>query len=141
MATQRWRLQSRGHIFVRLLVLAVVTTPVCSATFDQDLFVGSMTTPTGIRVLGSSAGMNFGQIVSSAGDMNGDKIGDLILCAPSFSSNTGIVYVLFGMANMQLGAFTFDLAADFVTGPISGFTIMGAAPGAKTGAAGSRAEP
>lgn len=139
MSTHQWRLQNRIKIFVLLVVLATNATHVHCATFNQDLFVGSMTSSTGIRVLGPSAGMNFGQVVSTAGDMNGDQIGDLLVTAPSFLSNTGIVYVLFGMENMQFGAFSFDLATDFVTGPTSGFTIMGAVISAKTGQAACRA--
>jgi len=139
MSIYQWRLQSRIKIFVLLVVLAANATHVHCATFDQDFFVRSMTSSTGIRVLGPSAGMNFGQVVSTAGDVNGDQIGDLLVTAPSFLSNTGIVYVLFGIENMQFGAFTFDLATDFVTGATAGFTIMGAVISAKTGQAASRA--
>src|SRR6185503_3426915 len=43
-----------------------------------------------------AAGSNFGQSVSSAGDVNGDGYGDVIVGAHQYSSNTGRAYVYYG---------------------------------------------
>ena len=43
---------------------------------------------------------NFGQSVSGAGDVNNDGYDDVIVGAPSYSSNTGRAYIYYGGSNM-----------------------------------------
>ena len=52
----------------------------------------------GITITGIS-GSNTGYSVSSAGDVNGDGFADILIGAPSYSSQTGIVYLIYGSYN------------------------------------------
>ena len=78
---------------------------------------------SGFRIDGATAGDNSGRSVSSAGDVNGDGYGDIIVGAyaadPSGRSNAGSSYVVYGKAS---GFGTIDLA-NLGT---SGFQINGA---------------
>ncbi|MEO1700093.1 MAG: integrin alpha [Planctomycetota bacterium] len=75
---------------------------------------------------GETAGDSFGWVVSRAGDVNGDGVGDVAVCAPGFdapsANDVGRAYVLSGVDGAQLRTFT-------GTTPISFF-------GASCGAAG-----
>ncbi len=49
-----------------------------------------------LTLTGATVGDNFGNSVSSAGDVNGDGYGDVIVGAPGYSSGTGRAYVYYG---------------------------------------------
>ena len=57
-----------------------------------------------VIMTGETAGSQFGSSVSSAGDVNDDGYDDVIAGAPSYSTNTGRVYVFFGGALMNNAA-------------------------------------
>jgi hypothetical protein len=50
----------------------------------------------GFTVPGAAAGSNLGYSVSTAGDVNGDGVGDLVLGAYGVNANVGASYVIFG---------------------------------------------
>ncbi len=57
----------------------------------------------------SSSTLNAGFSVKTAGDVNGDKYGDLIIGAPSDNANSGTAFVIFGnayLSNINLGNLT-----------------------------------
>jgi hypothetical protein len=76
---------------------AVIGVPdVNSATGLVDVYLGSAgglsTTPTTLKG-GSGAFPRFGQSVASAGDVNGDGFGDVIIGAPSQTAATAYLYL------------------------------------------------
>ena len=58
--------------------------------------LGSLSGQTGFRLDGAAAGERSGSAVASAGDTNGDGIGDFIIGAPGTRRNAGAGYVVFG---------------------------------------------
>jgi hypothetical protein len=91
----------------------------------------------GFKVLGETAGDRFGYAVSSAGDLNGDGLDDLIIGAPQASPNgsgSGAAYVVFGRISgfpRKFNTATFDGTA--------GFKINGASAGDQAGGSSARA--
>ncbi len=70
-----------------------------SAPWRVDL--SALDGANGFAIVGASAGDQFGSSVSSAGDINGDGFGDLIVGAPGLDAggtDAGIGYILFGRA-------------------------------------------
>jgi hypothetical protein len=68
---------------------------------------GSMT--QGVSFTGATAGDQVGSSVAVGGDFNGDEKADILIGAPGYSSNTGIVYLIYGsasLANLALGSFS-----------------------------------
>ena len=114
-----------------------------SPTFgDIQLTTGTTAMPTsiGFRILGARMDDNSGLYVSSAGDVNGDGIGDVIVGArmadPSSGNDAGICYVIFGR-NISDGAPAFG-DIQLTTGATAmsaniGFRIIGAAGGDQSG--------
>ena len=90
---------------------------------DVDLL--NLNTNQGSKVIGSAASDWAGYSVSSAGDINGDGINDLIISAdradPSGRTDAGTAYVIYGkisgLSNIDLATFTIA----------QGFTIFGTA--------------
>ena len=79
----------------------MVTVPVCrflevdgefTAHFDFNILNGS----NGFMVPGIGLGGNLGRSVSTAGDINGDNVADLVLGALVANSGNGMAYVIFG---------------------------------------------
>ena len=109
-----------------------VTSP-ANAFVDLQLTLNPLPSNIGFRILGAEAGDFLGFSVSSAGDMNGDGLDDIILSAaeadaPGGRIDSGITYVIFGR-NTTDGVQSFgDLDLSFM-GPSStiGFRIFGAA--------------
>lgn len=90
----------------------------------------------GFRLDGAAKSESSGQAVSSAGDVNGDGIDDLIIgskASPGGEHIAGSSYVVFGQAQFST---TFDLAT--LDGS-NGFRVDGAAPGDRSGYAVSAA--
>jgi hypothetical protein len=71
-----------------------------SAGFGAALELSTLNGANGFRINGVSAGDNSGQSVASAGDINGDGLGDLIIGAPYASpgnrTDAGSSFVVFG---------------------------------------------
>ena len=86
-----------------------------------DFSVSGMTASQGIKLTGVSMRDLLGSSLSSLKDMNGDGITEILVGAPGYSYNKGVMYLLFGRdddpSTIDLDAFT---AAD-------GFKILGSA--------------
>lgn len=78
------------------------------ASFPAKLSLGDLTGATGFRLDGAAEGDRAGQAVDSAGDVNGDGRGDLVIGAPFAASQRGMAYVVFGASvlppTLSLGA-------------------------------------
>jgi hypothetical protein len=83
----------------------------------------------GFKITGVTAGEYSGYSVSSAGDINGDGVNDLIIGAHQANNNTGASYVVFG-ANGIGSTGTLLLAA---LNGINGFNITGVTAGDQSG--------
>ena len=94
------------------------------AIFDLNALDGA----NGFTIPGVAAGGWLGISVSSAGDINGDNITDLVLGAFTVSSSLGASYVIFGSRGPFLSLF--DLTQLNST---NGFTIPGVAAGGGLG--------
>ncbi len=94
------------------------------ASLPATIDLGSLGS-AGVTIFGADAGDNSGASVSSAGDVNGDGFGDLVIGAISSSGagnaepNAGETYVIFGKASLPT---TINLA----TLGSAGITIFGA---------------
>jgi hypothetical protein len=60
-----------------------------------------LTSGEGITFIGATAGDQLGYSVCVGGDINGDSKIDMLLGAPGYSSNTGIVYAIYGSASLS----------------------------------------
>ena len=69
-----------------------------SASGDIDL--ANLTPTQGFSLLGASSDDNAGTSVSSAGDVNGDGIDDLIVGAPGYGGGSGAAYVVYGSSGV-----------------------------------------
>lgn len=101
-------------------------------TLPSTLNLGNLTAAQGVVLLGSTAYDWVGFSLSSAGDVNGDGKNDFLvgayLASPAGQSEAGMVYLIYGSANLpsilNLGNLT----------STQGMTIIGAAAGDRTGA-------
>ena len=78
-------------------------------------------------IVGGEAGLGAGWSVASAGDVNGDGYGDVVIGAPAADLSAGRAWVLFGSA-AGVGAVDLGLLT-----PLQGFAIAGAAAGDEAG--------
>jgi len=92
------------------------------SSFPRIVDLSFLTSADGFIIQGDAAGDQAGRSVSSAGDVNGDGIDDLIIGAyrgDNGGSNAGEAYVIFGkstgLANIDLSTLT----------PADGFVIQG----------------
>ena len=60
------------------------------------LLLSNLTGANGFKLDGEVSGDHSGYSVSTAGDINGDGVSDLLVGAPGHASNTGRSYVVFG---------------------------------------------
>ncbi|MES3009048.1 MAG: Ig-like domain-containing protein [Pseudomonadota bacterium] len=99
-----------------------------SGGFSSTINVSALDGSNGFRMQLSSDNTNIGRSVSSAGDINGDGIDDLIIGArgpdSSDQEDRGVSYIVFGMTS----GFDSTLALDSLSGT-AGFRIEGAAGG------------
>ena len=91
-----------------------------SGAFSPSMNLSTLNGTNGFRLDGIDAGDLSGSSVSTAGDVNGDGISDLIIGAPGSDEGTGEAYVVFG----HTGAFPSPLNLATLDGTI-GFRING----------------
>ena len=100
--------------------------------FGTNLDLSTLNGSNGFSINGIVAGDNSGRSVSSAGDINGDGIDDLIIGAPSADRNngndSGQSYVVFGSRS----GFSTSLNLSTLNGS-NGFSITGIAEGDNSG--------
>ena len=98
--------------------------------------LSSLDGTNGFQINGAAAGDNAGRSVARAGDINGDKIGDLIIGAPLAdpytNADAGSAYVLFGRKVTPSTPFPAVINLSALTGA-NGFRLDGADPGNRTG--------
>ncbi|MGE0428802.1 MAG: FG-GAP-like repeat-containing protein, partial [Hydrogenophaga sp.] len=95
----------------------VVNVAANGAEAEQEITID--TAALGFVINGQSAGDESGRSVSSAGDVNGDGLADLIVGAPGANGDTGRSYVMFGKADGTAVELS-DVAAG-----MNGFVING----------------
>ncbi|MCV6597884.1 MAG: integrin alpha, partial [Mangrovicoccus sp.] len=66
--------------------------------FDATLALGSLDGSDGFALTGLSANNNTGTSVSSAGDVNGDGLDDILVSAPNAQAYRGDTYLIYGKA-------------------------------------------
>lgn len=66
-----------------------------TGNWNSPIALSSLTGSTGVEFTGENVG-DYAGIVSSAGDVNGDGLIDLIIGAPHFNNSTGTNYLVFG---------------------------------------------
>ena len=84
---------------------------------DPNVALSGLTGSNGFRLRGEAAD-HAGQVVGSAGDVNGDGFDDLLISAPyaaPHGANSGSVYVVFG-SSAPFAASTFLSTLDGSTG-------------------------
>jgi hypothetical protein len=117
----------------------LIGAPGCSSAAGTVYLVYGKTIPAsftlsssmtqGISFAGASAGDQVGQSVAIGGDFNGDGKADILIGAPGYSSNTGIVYLIYGSAsltNLALGSFLASSGIKITgeyTGCFTGFSV------------------
>ena len=100
-----------------------------SGPFPASLDLSSLDGTNGFRLDGVAAGDRSGFAVSSAGDVNGDGLADLLIGAVGASHNgnaSGASYVVFGRNTTQSGPFPASLNLSSLDGT-SGFRLNGVA--------------
>ena len=98
-----------------------------SSGFSASLDLSTLDGTTGFRVNGVTANSRTGQIISSAGDINGDGLADLAIGAPSAASG-GSTYVVFGKTSAfsaTLDLSTLDGSTGFALNAVSGGDSLG----------------
>ncbi len=104
-----------------------------TSQFPAVINVADLGAPIGFEITGISAGNFLGWGVSSAGDVNGDGLGDLVIGAPGVDApgvvEAGAAYVLFGTGSAAMPA---SISASSLNG-VNGFAITGAAVRADAG--------
>ncbi len=98
---------------------------------SDDIDLSNLLSSQGFKILGASSGDNFGISVNKVGDVNGDRIDDIIIGAYladyNGNSNVGISYVIYGktsgFSNIDLASFATD----------DGFKMIGASIGDYSG--------
>jgi hypothetical protein len=126
-------------IKVALLISAVaIPTALSAASFPPSPDLSSLDGTTGFRLDGEAGDDRSGRSVSSAGDINGDGLDDLIIGAyqadPNGLSDEGASYVVFGTT----GGFTASMDLSTLDGS-NGFRLDGEAAGDGSGSSVSAA--
>jgi hypothetical protein len=103
--------------------------------FVANFNLSALDGTNGFRISGVAAGDTSGASATSAGDINGDGLDDLIIGAPSADPNgihSGATYVVFGKNTAEDGAFAANFNLSALDGT-NGFRISGAAEGDRSG--------
>ena len=104
--------------------------------FAATIALSSLDGINGFRLDGAAAGDNSGVSVSSAGDVNGDGIDDLLVGAlradPNGAANAGTGYVVFGRDTAVAGDFGANVNLPSLDGT-NGFRLDGSAASNQTG--------
>lgn len=106
-----------------------------AGAFDATLELSALNGSNGFRIAGAMASERSGWSVASAGDVNGDGVGDLIIGASLADANgagSGASYVVFGRDTASVGAFATTLQLSALDGT-NGFRIAGVAAGDRSG--------
>ena len=101
-----------------------------STDFSPTLDLSSLDSTNGFVINGIAEGDNSGRSISSAGDINGDGIADLIIGAPYADSNgesSGQSYVVFGGKNIGTTELSGTAGRDTLFGTIGNNIIDGTA--------------
>jgi hypothetical protein len=84
----------------------------------------SFTSTQGITISAPSTGYGLGTSVDVGGDVNGDGKNDFMIGAPSYNTNTGIAYVLYGSASLPTNFALSSLSSSqgiSITGPSTNY--------------------
>jgi hypothetical protein len=111
-----------------LLAIGAVTPAQGLAAWPASVELATLDGGNGFGIKGVLSGDLSGMSVSSAGDVNGDGIADVIVGAPNAGANPGSAYVVFGTG--QARPASLDLGA---LDGVDGFRILGAAPNDQLG--------
>jgi hypothetical protein len=104
-----------------------VTYVIYGKTDGTEVDLANFTTDTGFAITGESAGDISGYSVSSAGDVNGDGLADIVIGAPGADGGVGKTYVVFGKTNSA------DVNLQTITNGVGGFMITGESNYTSTG--------
>jgi hypothetical protein len=94
--------------------------------------LSSLIPSQGVAIAGAATGYNTGWSVDNGGDVNGDGYADMIIGAPSYNTNMGMVYIIYG--GPTLTSLSSILLANLISSPL-GIKIQGTATGFYTGSA------
>jgi Ca2+-binding RTX toxin-like protein len=104
-----------------------------AGAFSANIDVSALTGPNGFQINGTAASEHAGSWLSSAGDINGDGIDDILV-----GTTTANSYVVFGRDTGVAGDFAANLDLSSLNGT-NGFRITGGPPSASSGSDVSRA--
>ena len=105
-----------------------------NAAAFSDILLSTIVTgsPDGFQIIGAETNSGLGLVVSSLGDINGDRIDDMIMGAPTSLSNAGVTYIIFGRKSTGgINPFV-DLNLALLTAT-EGFRVIGSAAGEQAG--------
>ena len=68
-------------------------------SYSSDLYLENLSPTQGFKIIGNTANGYVGYSVSGVGDVNGDKIDDVIIGAPGINNDRGAAYVIYGSTN------------------------------------------
>jgi hypothetical protein len=108
--------------------LPTVSAASINSSFPATLSLAKLSAQNGFNIIGVTADLS-GSSVSSAGDVNGDGVNDLIIGAPYANSQAGTSYVVFGASD--IGS-TGTLSLTALNGS-NGFKITGVTAGDLSG--------
>ena len=127
----------RPELWIALGLTALAPSPALAA-FPANINLSALNGTNGFKLSGVAAGDFSGRAVSTAGDVNGDGVDDLLIGAPRADPNgnySGASYVVFGRAGVGNGG---NLQLSALDGT-NGFRLSGVAANDNSGLAVSMA--